>query len=190
MLIHINGFPGVGKLTVARELEKITGGRLIDNHAIINLAYLVTEHGTPEFFDLHKNLTLTLYKTLANVKGLDLLIFTNAQAAELPEDVERLERISDLAAARKETFVPVVLTCQQDEHKKRVASPERADRKKLTNAGILEGMLQNYTPHLPDHPNALTLDITHLSPLESATLIKQHCDGLRRIPAVEPSLRI
>lgn len=186
MLIHINGFPGVGKLTVARELEKLTGGRLIDNHAIINLAYLATEHGTPEFFDLHKNLTIALYKTLSETKGHDLLIFTNAQAAELPEDIDRFNRIKNLATARNETLVPVVLTCEAEENKKRVVSAERAERKKLTNATILEGMLQNYTPYTPDHPNTLTLDVTHRSALEAALLIKQHCDSLRPVPAVEP----
>lgn len=190
MLIHINGFPGVGKLTVARELEKLTGGRLIDNHAIINLAYLATEHGTPEFFDLHKSLTAALYKTLSQVKGLNLLIFTNAQAAELPEDIDRLNRIRDLAAARKEIFVPVVLTCDPEENKRRVVSADRAERKKLTHVGILEDMLQNYTPYIPDDPHTLVLDVTHRTPLESAAFIKQHCDSLRPLAAVKPSLDI
>ncbi len=190
MLIHINGFPGVGKLTIARELEKLTGGRLIDNHAIINLAYLAAEHGTPEFFDLHKNLTISLYKTLSTAKDLNLLIFTNAQATELPEDVERFNSIKDLAASRNEVFIPVVLTCDQEEHRKRVVSSDRADRKKLTRVDILESMLHNYTAYIPDLPHTLVLDVTHLSPKEAAVIIKKHCDSFHPAPAVEPSPKI
>lgn len=39
MLIHINGMPGVGKLTVAGMLAGKFGMHLVDNHSLINAAY-------------------------------------------------------------------------------------------------------------------------------------------------------
>jgi shikimate kinase len=38
MLINLNGWPGVGKLTVGRILAKTLGGRLLDNHTLLNVA--------------------------------------------------------------------------------------------------------------------------------------------------------
>ena len=179
MLIHINGFPGVGKLTVARELEKLTAGRLIGNHAIINLAYLATDHGTPEYFNLHKNLTVALYDSLTRSQILTPLIFTNALAAELPEDIDRFEQARTLANARKEAFVPVLLTCDLAENKSRLSQPDRAERQKLTRPDVLEDIFAKYTAYHPaGDPNGLHLDTTMSTPLETAVIIKHHCDNL------------
>ena len=43
MIIHINGFPGVGKLTIAKILAEKLGARLLDNHSIYNVALALTE---------------------------------------------------------------------------------------------------------------------------------------------------
>jgi shikimate kinase len=34
MIIHINGYPGVGKLTIGRIVAEQLGGRLLDNHSV------------------------------------------------------------------------------------------------------------------------------------------------------------
>lgn len=43
--IWINGFPGVGKFTVAKVLQQLLpGSRLIDNHSLIDQAKLPRDH--------------------------------------------------------------------------------------------------------------------------------------------------
>ena len=42
-LIHINGHPGVGQLTVAELLKDSLGARLLDNHSVYNVALALTE---------------------------------------------------------------------------------------------------------------------------------------------------
>lgn len=36
--LHINGHPGVGKLTVVELLRERVGARLLDNHSVYNVA--------------------------------------------------------------------------------------------------------------------------------------------------------
>jgi hypothetical protein len=51
MLININGWPGSGKLTVARIVAQRLNARLLDNHTILNVASAVTKQGTPQFYE-------------------------------------------------------------------------------------------------------------------------------------------
>ncbi len=43
MIIHINSYPGVGKLAIGKILQKRLQGRLLDNHSIYNVALALTE---------------------------------------------------------------------------------------------------------------------------------------------------
>ena len=50
MIININGWPGVGKLSVAELVVERIGGRLLDNQTIYNVAFSLCEFRTPEFY--------------------------------------------------------------------------------------------------------------------------------------------
>ncbi len=52
MILQINGWPGVGKLTVGRIVAKELGGRLLDNHTIYNPAFALTEFRSPHSMTL------------------------------------------------------------------------------------------------------------------------------------------
>jgi tRNA uridine 5-carbamoylmethylation protein Kti12 len=45
MLLFLHGSPAVGKLTVAKALLRIVPGRLMDNHAAIDLALTIFDFG-------------------------------------------------------------------------------------------------------------------------------------------------
>ena len=49
MIIVLNGYPGVSKLTIGRELANVMQGRLLDIHTVYNLAFALTEFKSPEF---------------------------------------------------------------------------------------------------------------------------------------------
>lgn len=66
-LILLNGFPGVGKLAIARELQSKLGDvdtRLIDNHLIIDLAEAIHPGRGPKHKALRKQLRQTLLEEL------------------------------------------------------------------------------------------------------------------------------
>ncbi|UUP18448.1 hypothetical protein [Nitratireductor thuwali] len=39
----MNGYPGVGTLTIGRELATLISGRLLDIHTVYNVAFVLTE---------------------------------------------------------------------------------------------------------------------------------------------------
>jgi shikimate kinase len=44
MIVSLNGWPGVGKLTVGLELADILEGRLLDSHTVFNVAIALTDY--------------------------------------------------------------------------------------------------------------------------------------------------
>ena len=55
-LIFMYGPPGVGKLTVARELSQLTGYKLFHNHLVVNLVYAVFDFKTKPFVELREKI--------------------------------------------------------------------------------------------------------------------------------------
>jgi len=51
VIVHINSYPGVGKLTIGRALADLIGGKLLDNHSVFNVAFALTEFRSPAFYD-------------------------------------------------------------------------------------------------------------------------------------------
>ncbi len=51
-LIFFYGAPAVGKLTVARELARLTGFKVFHNHLSIDCIEPIFDFGTPSFFRL------------------------------------------------------------------------------------------------------------------------------------------
>lgn len=68
--VYINGYPGVGKLTIAKELRYarfmsmlisrllMPGARLLDNHKLIDPAAALFERGAPEYQPLRQAIVL------------------------------------------------------------------------------------------------------------------------------------
>lgn len=186
MIIHICGMPGVGKLTIARHLKEMMQARLIDNHLLIDLAKSICDRDE-DYIPFLNEITAISFSKLAERKKDKCIIFTNALAAELPEDVERLENVRLLAASMEHPFVPVLIVCDSEENNKRLVSLDRASKGKLRSADVLNDILSKYTPaHYDQHPNALTIDNTKLDALTVAKMIAEHCTNLKLLR--EPKL--
>ena len=75
-LIFLHGRPG-GKLTVARQLEILTGFKLFHNHLTVDLVGSVFQFGSQPFVGLREIIWLEVFSQ-ASSAGLDGLIFTFA----------------------------------------------------------------------------------------------------------------
>lgn len=56
MIVSLNGWPGVGKLTVGLELSDILEGRLLDSHTLFNVAITLTDYCSSEYYDAARRL--------------------------------------------------------------------------------------------------------------------------------------
>jgi shikimate kinase len=183
--IYLIGLPGVGKLTIARELAKATGGRLLDNHKINNLVlelFLEDDWKTiPEDCWTHTGkIRKILMDVILNSPSRKIsYILTNVLLEGEVEDRSIFEDWKTLILKRGGLLIPVVLTCDPEVHMKRLASPERAKNYKMTDPELLRKRLSaGEKPYRPEDKNILELDVTNISPEESCKIIIEHIKNL------------
>ena len=136
MIININSWPGVGKLSVARLLQPAIGGRLLDNHSIYNIAFGLFEFGSSEFFEAVRAVRSVAFDQTAKLPASIPIILTSAYA-DTPFGRENWAAIKAMARARGTPLCHIVLDCSIDENIRRMASPPRADLRKLVDPKTL-----------------------------------------------------
>ncbi len=171
-LLFIHGMPGVGKLTVAREVAARTGHRLFHNHLTVDLVTAVFEFGSAPFIQLREQIWLDVFARAADA-GLPGLIFTFAFEPTVGDDfiAQTLETIE--TGGGRVLFAE--LRCDQRELEARLVQPSRQRFGKLRSLELLHSLQQTgglQTPPLP-RPNFI-VDITRLEPAVTAELICTH----------------
>lgn len=171
------GFPGTGKLTIAREIVAVLEERgepaaLLDNHATANLVWSlvpVEKRFEPEVMGTINELRRVLMTAARTITGAaHSIVLTNFVPAHAPGSV--LDPHRALAAELGRPLVAVVLRCDRSEVLRRVVSPERGRNHKLDNAEIAAGIMDTGMS-LPDWPELVDLDITGLSVREAALAV-------------------
>jgi len=140
MIISINGWPGVGKLTIALELADRLNARLVDNHSLFNVALALTEYGSPAYYDAARSVRdIAFSHVLALEPGVPV-IFTNVIATGGPSGFakDHWQAIRDLAAKRGVPLVSIMLTCDPAEQARRIVSIDRRSHQKLRDASVVE----------------------------------------------------
>ena len=109
-------------------------------------------------------------------------MFTNT--LETDEESKHLfARIEGIARQRGATFLPVFLTRDMDEQLRRVSSPDRVARLKLSDPYVARAYITSAELLVPSGPDVLTVDTTALSPERpaDATVLQ-----LSRVEQAEP----
>ncbi|MBK0333030.1 AAA family ATPase [Brachybacterium sp. MASK1Z-5] len=172
-LFLLVGPPAVGKLSIAREIGRRSGAIVVDNHLVNNAVFVPMglDRGGRDLADTDalraRVLDVVLEATLAAPAGLSH-VFTN-WLPEDPDNAAHVQRLRDLASQRGARFVPVWLTASADELSARVDSPERAERSKLVDAGVLRELLA--IPSLPAPSDAIEVDTSQMSVEQAAAHI-------------------
>lgn len=171
MLIFLNGFPGTGKLTVGQALKDRLGGRLLDVHTQMNVAYALTDFKSPEFYDTVRAIWKVADARIAELPADVPLIMTDTLREGSDWSAEAWARIETLAGERPPLFV-VHLHCEPDENARRIGSAGREAMTKSRKRALAlqyheEGqILMGGDPEL-----TLELDTTELTAEECAEAI-------------------
>ncbi|KAK1635158.1 hypothetical protein BDP81DRAFT_351658 [Colletotrichum phormii] len=179
-LIHINGYPGTGKLTIARALEQklAPGARLIHNHLLINPADAVLHRTEPGYQDLRKAIRGTVFAALAEHPSTrdSVYIFTDFQSSDAVGSATCAEYL-EAARARGCLLVSVVLTCDEGVNLERLVSAERRAHCKIVDPELLRSFRAESTIHrfeASDSVVALDVDVSRKTPEQAAEEILDH----------------
>jgi len=169
MMIHLNGYPGIGKLTVGRLLAQRLGGRLLDNHAIYDVAFALADFRSPSWDRLARGVRDVAFAGVEALSPLLPVVTTNA-CSDSDWGREMWRSMLDLAERRGSPFLVVSMNCAPEENARRLRSEGRSGGK-MTDPLALEAYRRNWTLLEDGGDSLLRLDCTNLSAEESATAI-------------------
>ena len=167
-LIFIYGPPAAGKLTIAEELRKLTGYKLLENNAINKAVIDVFPIGTRPFDRIVGALRLSIYREAAQ-HNMDL-ITTFVYASDMDDGY--VKSVIDEVTASGGAVKFVRVTCPTDKLLSRVENKSRMQRGKLMDPDMLKELLSksDLESRIP-FVESLDIDSSKYSPEEAAKLI-------------------
>jgi hypothetical protein len=168
VIVHINGYPGVGKLTIGRALADLIGGKLLDNHSVFNIAFALTEFKSPAFYDTVRAVREIAYRRILDLPDGVPVILTNWYSQESAWGEENWDRAIRLAKERDCDLNVVVLSCLPEENARRIRAPERAGKRKPLDPEMVDDNRKGRPLLDRGGDRLLRLDVTNLSASEAA----------------------
>ncbi len=175
-LIFIYGPPAVGKLTVARELAKITGFKLFHNHVSIQFVQSIFEFGTKTFWRLTDKFRLEILEEASRERVNTIFTFVYGKGTDDDFVRNAIHRVG-LHGGR---VCFVRLFCDETELAKRVKAKDRRRMGKISTKSTLQGVLKKYdlASEVP-FQSTVSFDTTDKSPRRVAELIARYYKLLR-----------
>ncbi|KAI7116863.1 hypothetical protein KC343_g2774 [Hortaea werneckii] len=145
-VVLLNGFPGTGKLAVARALRSKLGDtstRLVDNHLIIDPAEAVHPGRGYEHKALRDVIRRAVFQDLKGLPENITTIIMTGCLGQNSEDVAVYAEHVEVAQARGVPFHSFTLTVMKSEHVLRLQSPDRVygQKTKLNDPAVLETIM-------------------------------------------------
>jgi predicted kinase len=167
VIIHLNGWPGSGKLTVAREVARQLEARLLDNHTLHDVAARLCDRHTYEYWELYYQVRDVAFKRVRALPLHERVVMTNALTLESDRERQVWAAIKALAVDRGVPLVAITLQCSLDENVRRIASESRRYRK-LTDPAPLVEWRSTLTLLTDGSVRSLSIDNTNRSPNDVA----------------------
>ena len=168
-LVFLHGLPGVGKLTVARELAKLTGFKIFHNHLTVDLVESLFEFGSKPFVELRESIWLAAFGQAVEAE-LAGLIFTFAYDRTVRSTF--IGAVQEVVKSSGGEVLFVELKCSLVELENRIAQPARQKFGKLNSVELFRELRDARAFIDPGIPaERLVVDTTELPAGETAALI-------------------
>lgn len=179
-LVYLIGFPGVGKLTIAKEICKMENCILQDNHKTVNLLF--------PFLDLKKGIPEDTWSDVLSIRHIIYefikrnfrkdasLVFTDCLRDEDELAHQVFNEVKEIADTLGLAFYPVFLDCDIEVIKERITSEERKTNFKLTD--VEDSFFEWKSLISVDEKNEIRLDVSSLTASDAAKTIIQKIEAL------------
>ena len=169
-LVFIHGPVASGKLTIAKELGRMTGYAVFHNHLVVDAVAAVFPFGTEQFVRLREKMWLDVMREAAMAKRS--LIFTFAPEPTVVEGFDRRVVGSVSAAGGSTHFVQLTVPAAVQEE--RLMAPSRAAFGKLQSVDLLRELRPQFEASERAMPKGkLVIDTSALGPAEAARTIAE-----------------
>ncbi len=185
-LVFIHGAPAVGKLTVARELARLTDFRLFHNHLTVDLVSSLFSFGSEPFILLREQIWLAAFAEAAR-NNVSLIFTFN------PERTVRdrfIQDTLDVVGAAGGQVIFVKLTCAEAELERRIEDASRKEFGKLASVEQYRSLKDAGAFHFPTLPNGMSLDTTNQPAADTAELISEYVASLQASSTTEDTEKI
>lgn len=172
-VIYINGYPGVGKLTIARALQNlIPNSKILHNHELIDPVEKQCPRGSMLYQTHRAEYRQSRLQPIASDPSLreTTFIFTDSQT----EHNECMSDYTDLAGGQwGRRFYTVILHCEAKENERRLVLPGRGGEEngKLTEVERLRQYRERTTIYKFGDADEIEIDVTEVEPEEAARRI-------------------
>jgi hypothetical protein len=167
-LVFIYGPVASGKLTIARELGRLTGYAVFHNHLIVDALAAVFPFGTEQFVRLREAMWLDVMREAAESKRP--LIFTFAPEPTVAEGFHKRVVESVAAGGGRTHFVQLTVPAVVQEA--RLTAPSRGEFGKLRSLDLLRELRAQFEASERAMPRGqVVIDTSVIDPAGSARLI-------------------
>ncbi len=167
-LVFIYGPAASGKLTIARELAKITGLPVFHNHLVVDTVMAVFEFGSEPFVKLRHEMWISMFRVAAAQRRSLIFTFSPEQtvpAGFVDEACKEIER-----GGGRVRFVR--LLCGQKEQERRIVDRSRAEFGKLRSVEVLRKLRLDGAANYPELPADITIDTEQVGAASAAEQIR------------------
>ena len=178
-LIFLHGPAAVGKLTVARELEQMTGFRVFHNHLVVDALLAVFDFGSEPFIRLREEIWIAIFREAAQ-RDVSLIFTFAPERTVGPSFIQHAVEAVESAGGR---VLFVALTSPVDELERRMENTSRAKFGKLNSLALFRELQQAGAfvyPQLPD--SGLSIDTSEMSAYEVAQKICDYFSMVKKAP--------
>lgn len=174
LVIFLYGPPASGKLTVAKELSRLTGFPILHNQLTIDLLADFFQFETKKFSKVNKKIRREILSAFMTTRSRGL-IMTYAWSLESAADHKDVKRYRSIITSNGGKMVFVELRCDPQELYRRVKSVSRKQHKKIRTKKKLAELLSahDFSTRVYSHRlgRRLICDTTKILPRRTAQKI-------------------